>query len=228
MNRKLGALASVLALAIQTPAKAAVITVLASGVLSNGAPVATFDGLTQTPYGSTTTAGAFIDGGASFSGSGIVMRNGPVGDQPSLGLYAEPFHDTTNYLALLGGASETISYATMKDIFGLYWGSLDPYNNISFFNGNALVVSYTGAQIDPLIANGDQQSDNSNRFVIFSGLNFDRVVLNSGQNSFEFDNVVAAAAPELASWVLMLVGFATIGFAARRRSRRSSVAVAAA
>jgi fibronectin-binding autotransporter adhesin len=227
MNRMLGALASMLALVIQTPASAAVITVLASGVLSNGSPVATFDGLTQTPYGLTTPAGPFFDGGASFSGSGIVMRNGPAGDQPSLGLYAEPFHDTSNYLALLGGGSETISYSTLKDAFGLYWGSLDPYNVIDFFKNNVFVVSYTGAQIAPLIADGGQQSDQSNRYVIFSGLSFDRVVLSSGQNSFEFDNV-AAAAPELASWVLMLLGFATIGFAAYRRSQKSSEAVPAA
>jgi fibronectin-binding autotransporter adhesin len=227
MNGKLGALVSLLALVIQTPANAAVITVLASGVLSNGGPVATFDTQTQTPYGSTTPAGSFIDGGASFSGSGIVMRNGPAGDQPSLGLYAEPFHDTTNYLALLGGASETISYATLKDTLGLYWGSLDPYNSIDFYKGDALVVSYTGAQITPLIANGDQHSDNSNRYVMFSGLSFDRVVLSSGGNSFEFDNV-AAAAPELASWVLMLLGFGTIGFAAYRRSQRGSETIAAA
>jgi fibronectin-binding autotransporter adhesin len=226
MIKMLGALASMLALAIQTPADAAVITVLASGVLSNGSPVATFEGQTQTPYGSTAPTGSFVDGGASFSGSGIVMRNGPAGDQPSLALYAEPFHDTTNYLALLGGGSETISYSTVKDAFGLYWGSLDPYNAINFFKNNVLVVSYTGAQIAPLIANGDQGSDNSNRYVLFSGLNFDRVVLSSGGNSFEFDNV-AAAAPELASWILMLLGFGTIGFAAYRRSQRSLEAVAA-
>lgn len=226
MNRLLGALAFMFALAIQAPANAAVITVLAPGVLSNGSPEATFESQIQTPYGLTTPTGAFIDGGASYSGSGIVMRNGAAGDQPSLGLYAEPFHDTSNYMALLGGASETISYATLKDTFGLYWGSLDPYNVIDFFKNNALVVSYTGAQIASLIANGDQSSDNSNRYVIFSGLSFDRVVLSSGQNSFEFDNV-AAAAPELASWVLMLLGFAGIGIAAYRRSQRSSEAVPA-
>jgi len=227
MKKVLGALASMLVLAIHTPADAAVITVLDPGVLSNGSPVATFESQTQTPYGSTTPTGSFIDGGASFSGSGIVMRNGPAGDQPSLGLYAEPFHDTSNYLALLGGGSETISFSTVKDAFGLYWGSLDPYNTVDFFRNNVLVVSYTGAQIAPLIANGGQGSDNSNRYVIFSGLRFDRVVLSSGGNSFEFDNV-AAAAPELASWALMLLGFATIGFAAYRRSQRSSEAASSA
>src|SRR5438477_2691741 len=145
MKKVLGALASMLVLAIHTPADAAVITVLHPGVLSNGSPVATFESQTQTPYGSTTPTGSFIDGGASFSGSGIVMRNGPAGDQPSLGLYAEPFHDTSNYLALLGGGSETISFSTVKDAFGLYWGSLDPYNTGDFFRNNVLVVSYTGA-----------------------------------------------------------------------------------
>ena len=62
MKKVLGALASMLVLAIHTPADAAVITVLDPGVLSNGSPVATFESQTQTPYGSTTPTGSFIDG----------------------------------------------------------------------------------------------------------------------------------------------------------------------
>jgi hypothetical protein len=227
MNKLLTAAAVSVVLAFQAPAKAAVITVLAPGVLSDGSPAATFDGQTQTPYGLTTPAGNFADGGALFSGSGIVMRNGPLGDQPSLGLYAEPFHDTTNYLAVLGGGSETISYSAAMDRFGLYWGSVDTWNTIAFYNGNTLIDSFTGSQIVPLIADGNQVDDHSNRYVIFSDLNFNKVILSSSQNSFEVDNI-SAAVPELSTWAMMLMGFAGIGFAAYRRAKKCSKAIKAA
>jgi len=218
MNKLLTAAALTAAIAFQTPANAVVITVLAPGVLSSGSPVATFDGLTQTPYGLTTPAGPFIDGGASFTGSGIVMNNGGGG---SLGLYAEPFHDTTNYLAVLGGGSETIAYSKPQDRFGLYWGSVDSYNSISFYKNSVLVASFSGSDISPLIPNGGQADDSSNRYVVFGGLSFDRVVLASSQNSFEVDNI-SASAPELSTWIMMLIGFAGTGLVAFRRAKRIS------
>lgn len=120
MNRFYIVIAALLAL--QSPATAAVITISPAGQLSDSGITATFDGLTQTPYGLTTPAGPFTDGGANFSGSGLIMKNP---GQDSLGLYAEPFHDATNYLAILGGGSETITYSGDRHSFGLYWGSID-------------------------------------------------------------------------------------------------------
>jgi hypothetical protein len=205
--------------ALQAPAHAALITISPAGQLTNGGSVATFEGLTQTPYGQTTAAGPFSDGGASFSGTGLIMKNP---GQDSLGFYAEPFHDTTNYLAVLGGRSETITYSGPRHSFGLYWGSIDTWNTIAFYTnvGDANpFVTYTGGQIAPLIADGNQANDNSNRYVTFSDLAFSKVVLSSSQNSFEVDNI-AAGVPELSTWMMMLVGFAGIGFMAFRRANR--------
>ncbi len=90
---------------------AASITILSPGNLGPTSG-ATFNSITATTYSQTTPSGPFSDGGANFSGSGVVMNNG---GQPSLGLYATPFGDTTNYMAVLGGGSEKIAFSSLKN-----------------------------------------------------------------------------------------------------------------
>ena len=115
------------------------------------------------------------------------------GGQGSLGLYATPYGDTTNYMAVLGGGSEEIAYSSLKTSFGLYWGSVDTYNSLAFYSGAVLVATITGADVDPpMSANGGQTDYASNGYVLITALpQFDRVVAASGSNSFEFDNVAA-------------------------------------
>jgi fibronectin-binding autotransporter adhesin len=229
MNRTLAAVALATAFFLQTPANATVITVLPAGDLNNpyGDPEAKFNSLPQTPYGSTSpTAGSFHEGGAHFTGGGLIMKDPGL---DSLGLYAEPFGDKTKYLAILGGRQETLTYHHDMGRFGLYWGSVDSYNTIRFYDNKTLVASFTGSQIAPLIANGNQTGFGSNGYVEFTSLpGFDRVVLSSSQNSFEVDNISASAAPEIATWAMMLFGFAGIGFVAYRRAKKSSTEIAAA
>jgi fibronectin-binding autotransporter adhesin len=217
MHKLLAAITFTTVFAIHSAASAAIVTISPPGQLSNGNPVASFDSLTPTAYGSTTPAGSFVDGGASFSGSGLIMQNG---GQPSMGLYAQPFHDTTNYLAILGGRSETITYSGDRHSFGLYWGSIDPYNTITFYNDGVAFLSYAGNDLAPLVADGNQRSDASNRYVTFSDLTFDRVVLSSNGNSFEVDNITAGV-PELSTWLMMLIGFGGLGLVARSRAKRA-------
>jgi hypothetical protein len=165
---------------------------------------ATFDSVAEA-YGSNVPFGSFSDGGAAFSGSGVVMNNGGQG---SHGLYATPYGDTTNYMAVLGGGSEAIAYSTLRNSFGLYWGSVDTYNSLAFYNGDTLVATITGADVaPPMSANGGQTDYASNGYVWVTALpQFDRVVAGSLSNSFEFDNVVAggatlsAAVPEPSTW----------------------------
>ena len=218
-------------------ANAATITVLPSGIVD--APlaysdVATFDDIVAQAYGSQTASGDFTDGGGLFSGSGIVMNNGGGG---SLGLYATPFGDSTNYMAVLGGGSEQISYPGFSTSFGLYWGSLDSYNSIAFYNNGDLVATVSGADVpSPAIANGGQSDPSSNRYVLITSLpSFNVAILSSSSNSFEFDNVIAglprasaniAAAPEPATWAMMLLGFLGLGFVGARARKGASMAAA--
>jgi hypothetical protein len=225
-------LGAVVALGLSSAGNAASITVLSPGDLGPPAgygPGATFDSVSAQAYGSTAAFGSFFDGGAAFSGSGVVMNNGGQG---SLGLYATPFGDPTNYMAILRGGSEDIVYSSLKNSFGLYWGSVDTYNSLAFYNGNILVATITGGDLGPSVnPNGGQTDYASNAYVWITALpQFDRVVAASSGNSFEFDNVVAglapgfpasvAAVPEPSTWAMLLVGFSGLGYAAFRRSKR--------
>jgi hypothetical protein len=105
--------------------------------------------------------------------------------------------------------------------FGFYWGSIDPSNDIKFYNSaNTLVGDINGN--NPILLASLQNSGNqfdylANRYVQFTdaGGTFDRVVITSGQNSFEFTNVNAV--PEPATWAMMILGFFGVGFMAYRR-----------
>jgi len=104
--------------------------------------------------------------------------------------------DTTNYLSVGAGGTETITFAHEQNAFGLYWGSVDSFNTISFYHGATLVASYTGANIAPLFPTGNQGSFSSNGYVEFAGLGqFDKVVLGSSSNAFEVDNISAGNVP---------------------------------
>jgi len=92
----------------------------------------------------------------TWTGSGQVV-NGSLS-----GKYAAPYNrtymsnkDLTNYMSVPDpdGASSG-AYATNFDMtytyFGLFWGSIDQYNTLSFYNGNTLVHSFIGTDItDP-------------------------------------------------------------------------------
>jgi VCBS repeat-containing protein len=178
--------------------------VLASGVNVNslGLNTETFDGVSA---GLSSNNGANHGNfqsaalGATFSASG----NAGVVNGSSSSVTAAPFvgpapghQDTTNYLSIGGNGTETITFATAKNAFGLYWGSLDSYNTITFYDGATLVGSYTGADISPLFPNGNQGSFASNGYVEFSGLHsFNKVVLGSTSNAFEIDNISAGSIP---------------------------------
>ena len=88
--------------------------------------------------------------------------------------------DTTNYLSIGANGTETITFASEKNAFGLYWGTLDSYNTIKFYDGATLVASYTGTDLRPLFPIGNQGSFVSNGYVEFFGLQpFNKVVLGS-------------------------------------------------
>lgn len=86
--------------------------------------------------------------------------------------------------------SATFGLGSNYDYFGMFWGSVDTYNTISFYEGESLVGSFSGGDIGPLIANGNQQSWQSNRFVNFffsDGHSYDSVELTSDGFAFETD-----------------------------------------
>jgi hypothetical protein len=194
------------------------LTPILSPPISSTSTYETFD---QTPTGTT---GTFATPFASFSGVGVVV-NGSVTNQ-----YAAPFMgpgvaDATNYLATFG--KETITFGAEHSVFALYWGSIDTYNTISFYNGNTLVASFTGSAVLPP-ANGNTGSFSTNADVEFSNLgNFNTVVFQSTQAAFEVDNLQVGPVtgtppvPEASTWMMMILGFFSVGFVAYRRKGRA-------
>jgi fibronectin-binding autotransporter adhesin len=123
---------------------------------------------------------------------GVVTGSSSVSAAPFIGP-SPGQQDTSHYLSIGANGAETVSFATEQNEFGLYWGSVDPFNKIDFYNGDKLVASYTGADIAPLLASGGQGSFASNGYVEFKDLAlFNKVVLSSGgSNAFEVDNISA-------------------------------------
>ena len=120
----------------------------------------------------------------------------------SSGVYATPTGDTSNYLST-GNSSITITPSSAYNYFGLYWGSLDDYNSISFKEANGTSVSYTGGQIAGFA--GIPTDGATSVYVNFAltGTTFSSITLSSGQYAFESDNHAfgnIAAAPEPATW----------------------------
>jgi PEP-CTERM motif len=171
-------------------------------------------------------------GGVAFSGGAFIANNLP---NTAAGISATPAGDTTNYMSILSGQYETLTFSGNKNSFGLYWGSIDAYNKIEFFSGNSFVTSYSGNTLNavpPVGSNGDQFLLTTNAYIMFSGLSFDNVKLSSSGNSFEFDNVFAGSQsqvggiPEPSTWAMMLLGFAGVGYMAYRRKTKPALMAA--
>ncbi len=149
--------------------------------------------------------------------------------------YATPSGDTTSYLTIsnkgsgVAGAtgSVTMTFAKALDYFGLYWGSVDPYNYVSFFSGDKLLASFTGSQVSTT-AKGSWTGVTDNIYTNFfagQGESFDKVVLGSTGIAFESDNFAyrqASAAPEPVT-----LGGTAIGLALGARMRKKMKAKAA-
>jgi hypothetical protein len=181
---------------------------------------------------------------AQFTSAGAVIRTGTdstssapwVGPLQQTGgpLLGGPGRDITQYLSIGGGASETINFApgTIATTLGLYWGSVDAFNQIQFLRNGSVIDTFNGTNISPLLANGGQTAFSSNRYVTFSGLGaFDEVILGgipgNTQNAFEIDNITAmtSAVPETSTWAMMILGFFGVGFMAYRKKNQKTLSL---
>ena len=102
--------------------------------------------------------------------AGVVNGSSSVTAAPFVGPL--PGHqDTTNYLSVGGGGTETITFGSEQNAFGLYWGSVDSYNTIRFYDGTTarrfLYRRQMSHRCSPI---GNQGSFASNGYVQFSGL----------------------------------------------------------
>lgn len=211
---------------------AALLSASVGGTPVGAAVYENFNNLPAGAGGGTTSSGIKV----SFSGPGAAAVSLP----DVSGQYAAPFlsasngvpfgdfhasgADQTGYLAT-GIGSVTLDLGGYDQYFGLLWGSVDTANSLSFYDGNTLLFTYTGHDVDSL-ANGNQGAAGTLYVNINSDSPFNKVVASSTAYAFEFDNVAlglrpislneTAQIPEPGTLALMGLGLLA-GIANRRR-----------
>jgi hypothetical protein len=223
VNKRLVSLSAAVFLLVPGSSAKAVTIIAAPGALTGSVPNEQGGPVNfSAPSSGSFISGTFTENGISFSPT-TPSQGGIVVSGSLSGNWASPAGYSGNYMAILGGHSETLKFSHTMDIFGLYWGSIDTYNSVEFLlKGNQVGAIIKGSDLAaPIAATGNQLGPNSNAYITFSNLLFDEVILSSSGNSFEFSNV-AAAAPEPATWAMMILGFMGIGFLAYRRKNTSA------
>ena len=175
-------------------------------------------------------------GNLTFSGGGAHIVIGTLS-----GAAAAPWADSTPYMVVpipgTTGGSETVAINPALDdnYFGVYWGSIDTSNEVTFTLSDGSTYSFTGADLgegDVLSENAENQVVTSTNeyvdFESFDGLSIDSVTFSDGDEiAFEFDNLAYGTigdppsdpVPEPAS--LSLLGAALLAMGTLRRRKRA-------
>lgn len=158
----------------------------------------------------------------SWSGNASVLGASISGQS------ATPFGDTTKFISVpnpRSNGSVTVTLGGLYDYFGLWWGSVDSYNTLSFYNGTTQVASFTGSQvINPSAANGNQTAPSTNLYVNFIDLpDFNSFRMASTQFAFEADNIaIGNVVPEPGTMMLLGIGMFGLAVYGKRRMNKDA------
>lgn len=208
--------------------------ILAAGALAltamagsaQAAPTITFAGGSGTlPVGST-----IIQNFESFA-SGAAIGTFAVATNGTNTVAARPTYGSTgNFAAVFNGGSYVAAPFTATNLFSFALGSLDYFNMLTLSFADGTTTTYTGGQIIgtsiAMTDSGSRTDAMTNGVVSFAtgtgplinGATF----ASNGGSAFEFDNLaiggVVPSVPEPAAWGMMILGFALVGGALRRRT----------
>ena len=209
--------------------KLLVLSALAFAVPAQSAVVVSFqNGASVLPAGTTIFQDFESLADGSSLGTNANVYSGSIG-----GIAARPAVGSTgNFGAVLANGTYNVMFSTAASIFSFALGSLDTYNQLVLSLDNNTTLVYNGAQINQgIIADGNQLNGLTNGRVTYTVTGGGPNILGAsfrsiGTNSFEFDNLAVRAVPEPATWLMMLMGFAAVGFGMRRRNAQGTPAVA--
>jgi len=176
--------------------------------------------------GQTVGSAPANDSFATYSGTGVIAN----GTTPLVSV--QPGGSSGNYLAVLGGKTETITFnGGPVNSVGLLWGSIDTYNELLVLGaGNAVIGTVTGTQVAAADPN-PVTFGSTTGYVTLSGfgtiygieLESPNPTYPGSGNSFEVTNI-ATAVPEASTWAMMLLGFCSVGLLSyRTRNRRPAM-----
>lgn len=185
-----GLLALALAVALTHPARADVMLSTALSDTPQDSRVILLDIGSGSGNGLVSKATGYFAGAnsVSFAGSAGIYHGTTPGLAAAPTLNGGPI--TANYFAAEPGGDVTYQFTAPQLYFGLLWGSVDKYNALSFYNGDALVQKFTGSQITTN-PTGSQAADGSffATFNVTNSAQFTRVVVSSTSPAFEFNSI---------------------------------------
>ena len=192
-----------------------------------GAPIIPNEGLQSVQPGVTTfnlDGTTTIPAGVSVSHTGDVqLVTGSATNQ-----YQSPALDTSRYLAIgINNQPASVTISGLKLTYlGFDWGSIDSYNSVVLTLSDGSTQTFTGCGIltTPCVQNSGQD-----QYVNFNvtGGDITKVVLSTTFAALEVDNFAVTAltgtppVPEASTWLMMVLGFFSVGFVAYRRKGRA-------
>lgn len=163
-----------------------------------------------------------LSAGWTWTGSYEIVNGSLEGKYSAPGGIDGATKDLTDYVTAprsdsSGSGSVRVTGLPVSNYFGLWWGSMDTYNTLTFYNGDLVVATITGTDVAVgNDANGNQIIPATNHYVNFLGLpNFDSFEMSSSQFAFEADNIAVGNVPIPPA--LWLLGSGLLGLIGIRR-----------